>query len=146
MEEEIKVENKKEEKAKIFLAQLCLLVKRKFLKLFKEFGRTYLISFISVVIIHFLNKGNLELTIYPICILFSFLIIIIISGKIEINFANILKIKKDTEEIKREIDAMKTIINIKNDLKSNVELTINSTTPGPSGFIKTGIEESKENK
>ncbi len=37
MEKEIKVENKKEEKAEIFLAQLGLLAKRKSLKLFEEF-------------------------------------------------------------------------------------------------------------
>lgn len=95
----------------------------------EPFGREFLFLFLVLAIIYLSDK-NLETVIYPICILFSFLLVITISGKIEINFANIFSLKKDTEEIRREQKIMKS------DLRELKMMTIQKMTNNQSQVMQ----------
>jgi hypothetical protein len=81
--------------------------------------------FIIIVCLLFFNFDDLEIIIYPVCILCSLLLASIISGKVEISFGSIFKIKKDIEEVKKDISELKISVSQKVESKVNSDININ---------------------
>jgi len=72
--------------------------------------KLFFVLFVSLVIIYLLSREGVDTLVYPICILFALLLTLIVSGKIEINIGNLIKIKKDIERVRKDVSDLKMFI------------------------------------
>jgi len=72
--------------------------------------KLFFVLFVSLVIIYLLSMEKVDAFIYPICILFALLLTLIVSGRIEINIGNLIKIKKNMERVRRDVSDLKMFI------------------------------------
>ncbi len=107
---------------------------KEFLELIRDREVRQLITFLSIlilivsllVLVVFL-KLEIQTLLYAICFLSALLVIMVISGNIEINIGSLFKIKKDTEEIKKEIASLRILFKATQNQTNSPTFNVNLT-------------------
>lgn len=84
-------------------------------RLFKKIGQAAVFILLILLIIFFCSlitpqASDAQPILYAICFLCALLLILVVSGGIEISFGDLFRIKRDTEEIKREMIHLKVAL------------------------------------
>lgn len=115
----------------------------------RNIGQIIIFFIIVLLIIFFCGLivfQHLEIItlLYAICALCVLLILLVISGNLEIGIGDILKVKKDTEEIKKEMSELKISLSQKVNTEANSKSEGNKTlvinnpagSPYPDGILE----------